>query len=72
MTLADKVAWMSYYPGLQTNHLAMCGAKLSVVATTQKQSLVVPIPSTSYSCEYRIKTPTLTYRRAAKILIWIE
>lgn len=65
MPLADKVTWMTFFPGLQTNHVAMCGTNLSLVATNQKQSLVVPIPSTSYSCEYRISVPSLTYRRSA-------
>lgn len=72
MTVAEKVTWMTHYPGLQKKHLEMCGAELSFVANNQKQSQVITIPSTSYSCEYRVSVPTLTYRNTAKILMWLE
>jgi hypothetical protein len=72
MSVANKVTWMTHYPGLQTNHVYMCGANLSTMANEQKQSQLVPIPSSSYSCEYRISAPTLTYRKTAKLLLWIE
>lgn len=50
----------------------MCGAELSFIANNQKQSQIITIPSTSYSCEYRVSAPTLTYKKTAKILIWLE
>ena len=33
MTLSDKVTWMTFYPGLQTNHTEMCGANISFEAS---------------------------------------
>ena len=64
---------MSFYPGLHTNHTSLCGGDLLYTADLdQKQTVTFVIPNISYSCEYRIQAPTLTYQNTGKILVWFE
>ena len=73
MKMPERATFMTFYPGLQKNHTMLCGSELTLESPTQtKQSLNVSIPSTSYSCEYRIKVPELTYLRTGKLQVWFE
>lgn len=64
---------MSFYPGLISNHTAMCGNDLTITASSQqKMRYQITIPSPNYACEYRIVAPQLKYRKSASIFIWYE
>ena len=50
----------------------MCGSASDLVADVKRQSRYFVIPSSTYSCEYKISVPSLTYRTSSSILVWLE
>ena len=73
MTPAQKATFMTFYPGLITNHTSVCGGEITFSASLEmKQQVTITIPSPNYACEYRISAPSLKYRNSGQLLIWLE
>ena len=73
MKTSDLVTFMTFYPGLSTNHTQMCGGPLSYFADDKaKRSFELNIPSLNYSCEYRVKVTDFKFRNSGEIFIWLE
>ena len=71
MTMIDQTIYMAFYPGLQSNHDVLCGGSIELTADS-KQRKTFKIPSTNFSCEYRIVAPKFKYRRQSQLFVWIE
>ena len=56
MTVIDSIAYMAFYPGLETNHQVFCGGPIELKAG-KKNTISFQIPSNIYSCEYRFVVP---------------
>lgn len=73
MTIPEKAIFMTFYPGLQSNHTTLCGSDITLETPEEtKRSFNISIPKTGYSCEYRIKVPKLVYERTSKLKLWFE
>lgn len=73
MTYAQKSIFMTFYPGMMTNHSLLCGGELSFDANNKEKSRIsISIPSPNYACEFRIKVKSLRYRNSGSIFVWLE
>ena len=73
LSIQEKIAYKSFYPGIAQDHINKCASELILnpELSVKKQKNIV-LTSNDFSCEYRVQTPQLTYRSTGKIWIWFE